>query len=46
MTLKAWVRPTGTGWQTAVLKERPGGLAYALYSSTDTGVAFGRGGQP
>ncbi len=37
MTLEAWVKPEGTGWRTALLKERPGGLAYALYSGTDTG---------
>jgi len=36
MTLEAWVRPGGGGWRTALLKERPGGLAYALYSSSDT----------
>ena len=33
-TISAWVKPTSTqsGWRTAVLKERPGGLAYALYA--------------
>jgi hypothetical protein len=36
MTLEAWVRPDSGGWRTALLKERPGGLAYALYSSTDS----------
>ena len=41
MTLEAWVRPEGTGWRTALLKERPGGLAYSLYSSTDTGRPSG-----
>jgi hypothetical protein len=36
MTLEAWVAPsTLTGWRTALLKERPGGLAYALYTSGD-----------
>ena len=35
MTLEAWVRPTALGWRTAILKERPGGLAYGLYASTD-----------
>ena len=30
MTLEAWVRPTSLGWRTAILKERPGGLAYGL----------------
>ena len=36
LTLEAWVRPTslGTSWRTALLKERPGGLAYALYAHT------------
>src|SRR4051812_23329558 len=35
MTLEAWVRPAaaGSGWTTAVLKERTGGLAYALYAA-------------
>jgi hypothetical protein len=33
LTLEAWVYPTAlTGWQTAVLKEGPSGLAYALYA--------------
>ena len=36
MTLEAWVAPsTLSGWRTALLKERPGGLAYALYTSGD-----------
>src|SRR5688572_10053278 len=36
MTLEAWVRPSslGSSWRTAVLKERAGGLAYALYPHT------------
>ena len=35
MTLEAWVRPTwlGGGWKTVIMKERPGGLAYALYAT-------------
>jgi fibronectin type 3 domain-containing protein len=42
MTLEAWARPStgpsaNTGWRTILLKERSGGLAYALYGSTDTG---------
>jgi hypothetical protein len=38
MTLMAWVRPSSIqGWTTVVLKERPNGLAYALYASDDTG---------
>jgi hypothetical protein len=36
MTLEAWVKPEGTGWRTVALKERSGGLSYAMYSSTDT----------
>ena len=35
MTLEAWVRPNATAWRTVLLKERPSGLAYALYGSTD-----------
>jgi hypothetical protein len=37
MTLEAWVNPQGADWRTVLLKERPSGLAYALYSNTDTG---------
>lgn len=38
MTLEAWVNPTAnSGWRTVLLKERPGSLAYALYSADDTG---------
>jgi hypothetical protein len=36
MTLEAWVKPVAgslSGWRTVVLKERPGGLAYALYGN-------------
>ena len=41
MTLEAWVNPTsGTGWRTVLLKETPGGLAYALYSANN-GIAPG-----
>jgi hypothetical protein len=36
MTLEAWVRPTLiAGWRTVLLKERPGGLVYGLYSNED-----------
>ncbi len=36
LTLEAWVYPTTlSGWRTALLKERPGGLAYALYAHDD-----------
>ncbi|WP_406694367.1 N,N-dimethylformamidase beta subunit family domain-containing protein [Singulisphaera sp. Ch08] len=37
LTLEAWVNPVAlSGWTTAILKERPGGLAYSLYASDDT----------
>jgi hypothetical protein len=33
MTLEAWVNPSAlSGWRTAVLKEAPNALAYALYA--------------
>jgi hypothetical protein len=36
LTLEAWVYPTTlSGWRTALMKERPGGLAYALYAHDD-----------
>jgi hypothetical protein len=36
MTLEAWVYPTAlSGWRTVVLKERSGGLVYALYAHDD-----------
>jgi hypothetical protein len=43
MSLEAWVRPTelGSAWRTAVLKEQPGQLRYALYANTDTGRPSG-----
>ena len=42
MTLEAWVRPTSTSyWRTVVIKEQPGQLAYAMYSSTDSGRPSG-----
>ena len=38
MTLEAWVRPTTTtGWRSVLVKERPGGWAYSLYSSESGG---------
>jgi hypothetical protein len=39
MTLEAWVRPTAAApdWTAAVIKERPGGLAYALYAADGAG---------
>jgi hypothetical protein len=43
MTLEAWVYPTsgGNSWRTAVLKERTGDLAYALYTSSGNGRPSG-----
>lgn len=38
MTLEAWVRPAAVnGWDTVVMKERSGGLAYALYGGSPSG---------
>ena len=36
-TLEAWVNPTalGSAWRTALLKEQPGQLVYALYANND-----------
>ena len=45
MTLEAWVTPTALGgWRTVLLKERAGGLSYALYASEDRGrpTVYGR----
>jgi hypothetical protein len=37
LTLEAWVRPTSVfSWRTVLIKERTGGLAYALYGSDDS----------
>ena len=36
MTLEAWVRPNatqGSTWRSVLMKERPGGLSYALYAN-------------
>jgi hypothetical protein len=42
MTIDAWVRPTrANDWSTVALKERPSGLAYALYASDSSGRAAG-----
>jgi concanavalin A-like lectin/glucanase superfamily protein/galactose oxidase-like protein/Big-like domain-containing protein len=36
MTLQAWVYPTAlSSWRTVLLKERSGGLVYALYANDD-----------
>jgi hypothetical protein len=38
LTVEAWVRPSSSSdWRTLVMKERSGGLAYALYSSNAVG---------
>jgi hypothetical protein len=38
MTLEAWVRPmAANNWETVILKERMGGLAYALYGGSPSG---------
>ncbi|MGI9111088.1 MAG: LamG-like jellyroll fold domain-containing protein, partial [Gaiellaceae bacterium] len=37
MTIEGWVRPTTvTSFRTLLVKERPGGLVYGLYASSDT----------
>ncbi len=37
MTLEAWVNPTANNdWRTAIIKERPGDMSYALYSGGPT----------
>jgi len=42
MTLEAWVRPTsGTGWRTAILKEKTGGLAWSLYTANNASRPVG-----
>src|SRR5215213_643332 len=43
MTLEAWVKPSELGgmWRTAVVKERPGDIDYALYANTNAGAPGG-----
>jgi hypothetical protein len=44
MTVDGWVRPTANGtarWRTVAIKERTGGLAYALYAYGDAGLPSG-----
>ena len=43
MTLEAWVKPSvsNSSFRTAILKEQPGQLVYALYTSTNTGQPDG-----
>jgi len=37
MTLEAWVNPTAsTGWRSVIMKEQPGGLAYAMYAENNS----------
>src|SRR4029450_8148421 len=40
MTLQAWVFPTalGANWRNVIIKERPGGEVYNLYSNVETSV--------
>ena len=40
ITLEAWVFPTaqGTNWRNVIIKERPGGEVYNLYSNINTSV--------
>ena len=46
MTIEAWVNPTTlAGWETVVMKERAGGLTYALYAH-DGGTLAGGAAQP
>jgi hypothetical protein len=40
MTLEAWIKPSSvTNWRCVILKERSGGLAYALYGGDTNGHA-------
>jgi uncharacterized protein YjdB len=42
MTVEAWVRLSSvTGWQTVAIRERTGGLSYALYANTDSNAPAG-----
>jgi hypothetical protein len=42
MTLEAWINPgVMSGWETVLLKERAGGLAYALYAHDGAPLAQG-----
>jgi hypothetical protein len=46
MTIEAWVNPTTlAGWETVVMKERAGGLTYALYAH-DGGTLAGGAAEP
>jgi hypothetical protein len=41
LTVEAWVRPSqlGANWRTIALKERPGGMCWALYGHDSNGPA-------
>ena len=43
MTLEAWLRPAvaGSSWRTAIFKQRPGNMAYSLYSKRNTDLPLG-----
>ena len=39
LTMSVWVKPDSVGdWQSVILKENRGGLAYGLYTSNDQGL--------
>jgi chitodextrinase len=44
MTLEAWVKPSAVNasWRTVALKERSGGLSYALYADSEFAAPDGR----
>jgi glucose/arabinose dehydrogenase len=44
LTLEAWVSPSSLSgsWRTVILKERPGGMAYALYANNDASRPVGQ----
>jgi hypothetical protein len=48
LTLSAWLNPAvaGSAWRTVMLKERSGGLSYALYGNTATGQPSGHVSTP
>ncbi|HET8756444.1 MAG TPA: LamG-like jellyroll fold domain-containing protein [Solirubrobacteraceae bacterium] len=47
MTASAWVNPSaGRVWRTVLLKQRAGGMSYALYGNTDSGQPSGHVSTP
>jgi len=43
LTVEAWVRPASvSGWRAIAMKERPGGIVYALYGSQNGGLPVGQ----